>query len=392
MKRLSTTSSIFLILSLPLAACDVSEDPPENDEEGEEQQEEEGLEGAAFARATAAQRQTAVAVALGLPQTDAIFSVFVADLEGLDDEKCPGRAESTEAGQVVVTFTGGCTSSSGTTYDGSATTRNAALLSQVFSETLVVEKDTEITFNSFTTKSGSHTIEADGTVWQSSPMPEAAYESKATLSVAWSGNKIAFDSGSKCTQAGGPCTFNEGASGSVEGLGSFSLRGTITLRDGELSGKATIEGADTLVADFDARKAGCGAVTIDGKESDDICFDIGKGGSEPSPIDIELAGLECLNPEVLNMTAVTNGPVDNILVELATTDMSIIEFHTLELVSESDESATWERNLDIVLDEATTEVSTLLDCATAEFRFTAFAADGSSACSSSPGLPCDPGL
>lgn len=224
---------------------------------------------AAFLEATTEQRQAAIQAALGLGPLHAILAVVSADADALAGD-CPSRTVLADAPFTVHYSAEGCDAKSGVRYDGEAEAVNLA----PFNPTPEAGGAMELRVDAFSL-TGGFPLWMDGEFRQTESAPGLDYATHTRMTVEAGGQSSTLRSSSRCVWSGETvrCTFDPDASGSVEGLGSFSIEGEFNLIGRE--GAIVLGGRDRLLMDVAATGAdGCAPLLVNDAKVDAYCLEL----------------------------------------------------------------------------------------------------------------------
>ena len=262
-------TSLAVALSLPLAACGAGEPEPD----------------AVFSSASEDLRRRAIFVGLGLTAAEAYLTVLQGEWHAEETEQtsgveCPAR---TYVARTLTLAGGGCVTPDGYRYDGRVVAHNSLTARDLFSDNPSNDPTapSHFTFEDFAVASPDTTVRFDGRFEQSSqvgPRATLASELSVTRDGVGSYERLAMS----CTTDGGgrTCTITRGDA-SIDGLGTFLIRGTFDVSGERPRGTLELVGAERLHVDLDAFAAGCAPITIDGRAAGALC---GSGGDDDGDV------------------------------------------------------------------------------------------------------------
>jgi hypothetical protein len=239
---------------------------------------------ASFAQASTAQREAAIRAGLGVGPAQGFLALFMAELDHAQNPACPSR---TQVGDTIVYEASGCTGAVfGATYRGRAEATNSPFTGGIFSEDSGADptKPMELRFVDFHADRAEQKLALDGTLWQSSPEPEAGYTAKSHL-VVDDGVAVRIDVDMSCAPAGAAlrCTNDADARGEITALGDFAIAFDVAHQgedDSEATGWLELRGEDVLRLSMSKDADGCLPYTIDGAAAGHMCPD---ESSQPEP-------------------------------------------------------------------------------------------------------------
>jgi hypothetical protein len=221
-----------------------------------------------FAQLAPAQRDAAIAAALGLTPRRAASVLRFAQADHERDAACPARSAQ---GDAVSYLAPGCKGASGLHYAGNATAINSPVAGDLhFIDDVRNTQPSQLVFDNFVVTSDAGDTEIfDGRVEQSQALPSGAYRLGTDLHLGGGALEIELDY--SCDADG--CS-GSGA-GAVADAGDFTLIADLRSADGEAlaAGSLELRGADVLTVDLSERfsRTDCYAYRIDGALAGKFC-------------------------------------------------------------------------------------------------------------------------